>query len=61
MESIEHDPGAGILEGRGVPLDSLKQGARFDPIFTTKGHLRRMCCYYRRMTARVRKLLLYAC
>lgn len=41
MESIEPDPGAGILEGRGVVLDSLKQGARFDPIFTTKGHLRR--------------------
>ena len=41
MESIEPDPGAGILEGRGVALDGLKQGAKFNPIFTTKGHLRR--------------------
>lgn len=43
MESIEQDSGAGILEGRGVPLDGLKQGTRFDLIFTTKGHLRRVC------------------
>lgn len=43
MESIKQDSGAGILEGGGVPLDGLKQGTRFDLIFTMKGHLRRVC------------------
>ena len=37
-------------------MDGLKQGERFDPIFTTKGHIKRLP--YRRMTVRVRKLLL---